>query len=56
MLVLILLWWVFIQISAPTWCYVCLVFAMFLKCLGAFIDMIKAIVDAYDKAQENKKK
>lgn len=54
MLVLILMWWAFVQLSAPTWCFGCLAFAMFLKCLCGLADIIKTIVEIYDKSQDKK--
>lgn len=48
-IILILLWWVLVQLSAPTWCFVLLAVVAFLKCLDAFIEAIKTVIEAYDK-------
>ena len=49
MLVLILMWWAFVQLSAPTWCFVLLAVVGVIKCLDAFIEALKAGIEAYDK-------
>lgn len=33
--------WIFIQLQAPTWCYVCLAGYFFAKTLAAMNDIIK---------------
>lgn len=48
-IILILLWWVLVQLSAPTWCFVLLAVVGVIKCLDAFIEALKAGIEAYDK-------
>ena len=43
MLILIVLWWICAQLAAPTWCFVCIGFGMFVRFLGSIIDICKVI-------------
>lgn len=51
-LVLILLWWVLVQLTAPTWCFVLLAVVGVIKCLDAFIEALKAAVELYDNRKK----
>lgn len=52
MVIYILMLWVLVQLSAPTWCYLLLAGAICVKLLGAFIEFIKTLLEEHDKRKE----
>lgn len=48
MLILIVLWWVCLQLAAPTWVFVALGVAIFAKLIDGISDAFRALVELAD--------
>lgn len=51
MIQLIFLWWFFIWLSAPIWCFRLLAVATIITVLETIVDAIVAIVEAYENRE-----
>lgn len=56
MLILAVLWWICIQLAAPTWVYVILGFGTALRFFGGIIDFCKSIISLAEMGSSNKSK
>ena len=48
-LLLIIIWWILVQLSAPTFLFFCLGVVGFVMLLGAISDALKAAIEYADK-------
>ena len=52
MLILIVLWWFCAQLVAPSWCFVCIGFVLFLRLFISAVDIAKIFIKADDKTDK----
>lgn len=45
MLVLIIIWWVCAQLAAPTWIFITLGFAIFLRLITGLLEILNSIIE-----------